>query len=631
MSIAEMLQEIAAQRFVGRRDELAQIAGLSDRAAGGACVAYVFGPPGCGKSALLRAAERLAARRGTLVLSARAGDGSGASGVLEQLAAALGSGDPSAQGISTAIARHGQSGVFIALDDYDRLGGDEADLRRDLLYPLPAGCAVVLAGRAAPAALWPVDGAWRSFVERLPLGDLALADARRVLAAHGVEDPLVQATAHRLTGGRPALLAQVADVVAGEGETAAAADVVIPSERAHADIESHVVEQILHPGSRRTAWRPADAKDPGDLVLQAASLLPYFRPYVIAAMLGDAVATTGLELLGRLPTVREGGGWLRLHEGLRRPVASRVVGERPWLSRVWWGRAVRRLLADGARRGPREEALALHLLLMPGPGQAAAPAAALITGESAVLAARGVTVEPWLHRVAWPASGRVCAVQGENGAPLGVAGTAPADALPQEALPGGMRFAGRSVLVLAAEQSWAVGPLAAALAGAARLEPKPYVLALGAARAAVVRLGLRPVGGSVFAFEESPAQHDWLAAAAERWFRPSEAHVGELGKEALQKLASGQSLAQTRAAEVYRGMGGDASDAGVRRWLLDALRSADLGDGPCCRREILRLYYVERIGSHEDIADRLDLPRASYFRAHREAIAAFGAALTSLG
>jgi hypothetical protein len=39
------------------------------------------------------------------------------------------------------------------------------------------------------------------------------------------------------------------------------------------------------------------------------------------------------------------------------------------------------------------------------------------------------------------------------------------------------------------------------------------------------------------------------------------------------------------------------------------------------------MYYVDKAGPHEQIAELLDLPRATYFRAYRQALRQLGSAL----
>lgn len=635
MSIEAALLEIEAQLFVGRRDELALIEGHFGRATAEAAVAYVYGPRGVGKTALLHAAQRAAEQRGLKVLAVVKVAGEGFDGLLRQLARALGLGAFTAEParvLSAMTPFASVGGLILTIDDYDALGAAEALLRTEFLYRLPPGTTAILTGRLPPAALWPLERAWRSFVERIALQDLPPTDARRLLRLHGIEDPLMQREAHQLTGGRPALLAQVADVLAVESEVAAATEVSFATDAQDTRLQAFILEHLLHPGSRRSAWRPESATGAQELVLLAASLLPYFRRDLLAAMLGEKTAQSGWETLERLPFSLEPGNWYRLNEDLRRRVAALVARERPWLRQVWLRRAVRHLLTEKERRGQLADGLALRLVFEFGePTAAQTPACAgtLLDGGAAAALAEEFCGAPWLASLAAAVPQNVRVVQTEGAAPIGLALVAPVTDLPAGLMPEGAAPARALVFVLAAKERSAVAPLLSLLAAVARSAPAVVAIGLGAAQGVFERLGLRPIGQATMLLErQTKDAPDWLQDVATRCLgRVDVANVAALAKEALQALAAGRDLAVTQAAAVYRAQEGQGGEPELRRWLLDALASVEIGEPPCCLRKLLRLYYVDKAGSHEDIAELLDMPRATYFRAYREALAAFGAAL----
>ncbi len=634
MSIEEALLEIEAQQFIGRRDELARIEQLLRRARTEASVAYVYGLRGVGKTALLRAARRAAERQGIATVVVAAERDEGADDLTGRIAAAMrmnpASTSPDAL-LASISASAAAGGLLLILDDYDLLGPSEAALRTRFLYRLPRGTAAVLSGRLHPSSLWPLERAWRSFVERLPLSDLPLADAERFLLLHGIEDPTVQREANHLTGGRPALLAQVADVLVAHAEVAAAGDIRIASLRPLSGTQMFILEQLLHPASRRTAWRAEDATGAQELVLQAASLLPYFSRSLLAAMLGDETVAEGWEVLERLPCSFEPGSWYRLGESLRRPVAGIVTRERPWLRQVWLRRAIRRLLAEDERAGRKEHALALWLLLELGDPSAGEVPPAPVAGFAALREAVELFGLPWLTVQAANALDGLLVVPADDGSALGAAVLARGDLVPRDVLPGSLPD-GAMFLAIAAKDTAAVGPLLGLLAAAAGAAKAVAVLGLGAAVAALERLGLQPIGRNFFLLGGSEAEtRAPLQALAGRHLAAVPVVDGAaMAKEALQTYAAGGRLGDTRLAAVYRAQVGQGGEPELRRWLLDALASAQLGETPCSRSLLLRLYYVDKIGSHEEISERLDLPRASYFRAYREALAAFGAALCGL-
>jgi hypothetical protein len=630
MSIEEALLEIEARQFIGRRDELARIERLLERARTEASVAYVYGQRGIGKTALLRAAQRSTERRGIETVAVTVERDAAADEVIGRIASAMHvvRTTTSQDDVLAAISVLGTKGLLLILDDYDLLGPAEAALRTRFLYRLPPGVAAVLSGRMQPATLWPLERTWRSFVERLPLSELSLVDAERFLQLHGVEDPVVQREANGLTGGRPALLAQVADVLGSEAEVAAARDIGILSLRPSGGTQTLILEQLLHPGSRRAAWRAEDATAAHDLVLQAASLLPYFSRNLLAAMLGDETVAAGWEVLERLPSSLEPGGWHRLGESLRRPVAAIVARERPWLRQVWLRRAIRRLLVDDERVGQKEHALALWLLLELDDPSAGNVRSAPVVGSAAFHEALELFGLPWLTTANADGVEGVLMVPADDGSALGAALLAPAALVPGDAPPGPLPQ-GSMFLAIAAKDRVAIGPLLGLLAAAMEARQGVAVLGDGVAAPVLERLGLKPVSENLFllAAGEGGARASLQRLADQRLSAVPVADRAALAKEALQAYAAGGCLGDTGLGGVYRAQAGQGGEPELRRWLLDALASAQLGEMPCSRSQLLRLYYVDKAGSHEDIAERLDLPRASYFRAYREALAAFGGAL----
>ncbi len=630
MSIEEALLEIEAQQFIGRRDELARIERLLERARTEASVAYVYGQRGIGKTALLRAAQRASERRGVETVTVTIERDAAADEVIGRIATAmhLGPTRTSQDEVLAAISVSGTHGLLLIFDDYDLLGPSEAALRTRFLYRLPPGVAVVLSGRMHPATLWPLERAWRSFVERLPLSDLSMVDAERFLQLHGIEDPVVQREANCLTGGRPALLAQVADVLGSETEVAAAGDIGILSLRPSGGTQTLILEQLLHPGSRRAAWRAEDATAAYDLVLQAASLLPYFSRSLLAAMLGDETVAAGWEVLERLPSSLEPGGWHRLGESLRRPVAAIVARERPWLRQVWLRRAIRRLLIEDERVGQKERALALWLLLeLDDPSVVEVPSAPVV-GLAALREALDLYALPWLTTACADGVEGVLVIPADDGSARGAALLVPAALVPGDTLPAPLPE-GSMFLAIAAKDPVAVGPLLGLLAVAMEARQGVAVLGDGVVAQVLERIGLQPVSGKVFLLGagEGGARASLQRLADHRLSAVPVPDRAALAKAALQAYAAGGCLGDTGLGDVYRAQAGQGGEPELRRWLLDALASAQLGEMPCSRSLLLRLYYVDKAGSHEDIAERLDLPRASYFRAYREALAAFGGAL----
>jgi hypothetical protein len=117
----------------------------------------------------------------------------------------------------------------------------------------------------------------------------------------------------------------------------------------------------------------------------------------------------------------------------------------------------------------------------------------------------------------------------------------------------------------------------------------------------------------------------WLRELARRGPGPEPADSGDVARDALVAFGRPEVLEATQAMEYYRtrhqGRGGSAD---LQAWILDAVRSSPLSE---LQRKVLLIYYVEQGTSHEALAERLQIPRATYYRLHRSALDSMGSAL----
>jgi hypothetical protein len=115
---------------------------------------------------------------------------------------------------------------------------------------------------------------------------------------------------------------------------------------------------------------------------------------------------------------------------------------------------------------------------------------------------------------------------------------------------------------------------------------------------------------------ETLGYHAWLAHI----LRAPQARAPEkpvpVIQEALQVLSQESQLEEKALAAYWQQVGGQG---GVQAWFLDALTSADLG-AAIGGKTLLALYYLDKQGTHEELAERLHLSRATYFRNHRTAL-----------
>jgi hypothetical protein len=646
MSIEEALVEIESRRFIGRRDELELLRQSVARSVLSPDAVYVWGPAGVGKTALLRAFAREVAQGGRTVLLIESGKtGQGLERILGQLAVALHAPlePPSLPGVLSAALERlaSQRGILLLIDDYDALGTDESAMRQQLLYRLPAGAAVVLAGRRPPGQLWPLERAWRRFVTQVPLGSLSPADADELLSGQGIADAAMRREAYLFTGGRPALVAQVADLLAPGQEEAVSLEMARPQSALSQEvIASYLIEQILHPGSRRRAWRTRACSDPLDRTLAAASLVPAFSRELLAAMVGQEVVDRAWARLQALPCVPAAGGWHRLEGSMRSSAADIIRHEHPWLSDVWLRRALVYCLRsdDDAPGWMKRQGMALSILAQLAAGSACRPAGRALQTRSR----RGVSRTELMQL---PADERLVDALAD------LAERRPADLLAVEDQGGSLLAAGAALRTsdLIRDGSWPAGRtddlvvvLASRSAAASwqivgEIAPDwcraAAVLAedCGAASDVFARLKFTPPedGGGWWRLElRQRSYRAWLEEVAAAYLDSARvADHAALAKEVLQLLGADRDLGGTAAAAVFGQRCHQGGAQLIRRWVLDALDNLAADQPQADGRSLLQLYYVDGVGSHEDVADRLNLPRATYFRMYRHSLAQLGQAL----
>jgi AAA ATPase domain len=332
--LGDLLDDARRRTFVGRRRELASfddvLLGRSARR-----VLLVHGPGGIGKTTLLleyRTRAR-AAGRTVLLLDAREVD-------------------PSPEGFENAMAAAaGQpmsvppEGAVLLVDGYEQLGPIDGWLRQAFLPALPADCAVVLAGREAPAAPWRSDPGWRSVVGVHHLGDLDEAECGELLERAGVASA-ARPQLVRLGRGHPLAMALLADI---------AVTGTVPDRLAEApDLVAALLESLLRDA-------PADAHMTGLAACAKAWL-------TTEDLLRQVVGTAAGEVwawLERRPFVIRGPNGLFPHD-LARDVLDAEF-ERRWPERY---RALHRVVHDHvvaslrSAAGPDRQMLAQHLLYL---------------------------------------------------------------------------------------------------------------------------------------------------------------------------------------------------------------------------------------------------------------------------
>ncbi len=164
-------------------------------------VHLVHGPGGIGKSTLLDACARAAARRGLTAVYVDARE-------IEPTAAAL---------LVAVGERAARTGVaepdLLLLDGFELVAHLDAWFRGELVPSRPGGSVTVLAGRTMPASEWRHDAGWRELTQVHELGILDEEESRALLDRYGVA-PEDGGDLARVGRGHPLALAMLAEASA---------------------------------------------------------------------------------------------------------------------------------------------------------------------------------------------------------------------------------------------------------------------------------------------------------------------------------------------------------------------------------------------------------------------------------
>ena len=190
---------------------------------------------------------------------------------------------------------------------------------------------VVIASRRPPGPGW-FTGGWENLVAELDLGPLGQADAETLLAARGLDDPLLRSQTLAWAGGSP--LALVLAVDAG-GVPAEA-----PGEAPSSD-------------RRRPVARLLDAQPEGDArrALAVAALARVTSPSLLAEVLPDCDAERAFSWLSAQPSAEPLGDGVTLHDLVGRAVRADLRRRSPEIERDLRRRLVDALYARSAREG----------------------------------------------------------------------------------------------------------------------------------------------------------------------------------------------------------------------------------------------------------------------------------------
>lgn len=286
-TLAARLAKRDEERFFGRVAELAYLERcLSDDPP--ACVVFVHGPGGIGKSSVLREFERRARTQGWETFHVEGRELSPAPDALE---AALADARTSAK-------------PLVLIDTYERMTGLDGYLRRALLPSLPGNAVILIAGRNAPEPEW-LTGIWDGVASDLPLDKLSRADSIGLLEVYGLCDGRQQAIADWAQGS-PLVLALAAEAAAKDPDW---------TPRLH-DESPEIMQSLIR--------RLVDSELRGVRLsaLGVAAIARVTTVELLRAVLPEGDAETAYERLRALSFSEPLGDGLTLHELVRKALRA---------------------------------------------------------------------------------------------------------------------------------------------------------------------------------------------------------------------------------------------------------------------------------------------------------------------
>lgn len=307
--LRERLNLQAAQNYVGRTQELAQLLRLLDGR--DAAVVFVHGIGGIGKSSLLEVFTRQAQTLGAVVvkLDCRAIKPS-PEGFLHELSAAIGGDATEVDQLAQRLSRLGER-VILTLDTYEVFRMMDTWLRQVFIPALNENVRIVLFGREAPVSTWYTTPGWEGMVQSILLGPLSNHEAKELLLQCGIPEMDTARVTH-FTRGHPLAL------------KLAAATIVERPNLNLKEVESQLVVNEL------TQLYLADVPDPTTRVaLEAASVVRRTTHSLLGAMLPDIAPNDAYDRLRALPFVESASDGLMIHDLVQQAIVAHLQAADP--------------------------------------------------------------------------------------------------------------------------------------------------------------------------------------------------------------------------------------------------------------------------------------------------------------
>jgi len=493
-------------------------------------------------------------------------------------------------------------GLVWALDDYDQWYPVDRWLREQVFPLMSPRIVWVLAGSERVRGHWLGDATWLARVSTVTIQPLDVPQITQLADNAGIREPEDIALVTKLSQGNPKVLQTLVHSLAWLKSSDA-----LVQNRVEPHVSLFLIEQMLHPGSRRLRWRAGWGNDSVDTLVAVASLVRWFDRRLLAEVLDSNLVRKYWDELIAFPLVIEhAGGIYQMAPDVRAPIQEGLGCTRPW-SQEWWRRRWLKVLireSSGERASLFEDQITALVqdILFP------------------------VNVEDcrgghWILSEENPAV-RHYVIEGHNGAPAGRL-TVEHD------------LKGRDLQVRAIELSewWALPRLFRVVLALLPQASQVRWEIPGDMPSAAREMTLAYLHRMGFADTRDEAghlvNHLDLSAGYLAWAQevvkpragdlPPTEQLVDWVQQALHAVRDAGTLRETSLYRLAGEVWGTTSADRFQLRLLDALRSADLGEWPE-GGDLLYRYYVERAGSHEFLAECFHVSRATYFRSHRRAI-----------
>jgi DNA-binding winged helix-turn-helix (wHTH) protein len=357
-TIADLIRQGRRTTLAGRNAELRLLHQVT--APGGPVVAYVHGPAGIGKTALISALDACLENEGVRRLHIAAGAVEPSpTAILTALGRGVGHEARTVAELAAALASV-KDVTVVMVDDVDTWRLATSWLRTDLVPGLPANTRVVLAGSVAPPPAWSIE--YGQYFLDIKLGALARAQSDAAVAAAGLSAEIAERI-WLLSGGHPLGL-RMAIHAARTGSLGTARDA------------GELANAILHAIGDSELRR----------AVEACAIIRRASRGLISAILEteEPIPLSLLEAVEALPFATRDAEGIYIAEPVRRAIVDWMSGVEAERYQLWRKTAadwiVSRLRAAGRSGRWRHMADLLHLLEQPAlrnaffpPGEEAPP------------------------------------------------------------------------------------------------------------------------------------------------------------------------------------------------------------------------------------------------------------------